>query len=75
MKNNSELNGIAKYLGIFKDAFSFLANASILSVIKVISIAVTAIIISGVAITGYEVITSDEFVTSLAHKVNNKNNI
>lgn len=73
MKNNSELNGIAKYLGIFKDAFSFLANASILSVIKVISIAVTAIIISGVAITGYEVITSDEFVTSLAHKVNEVN--
>lgn len=73
MKNNSELNGIAKYLGIFKDAFSFLANASILSVIKVISIAVTAIIISGVAITGYKVITSDEFVASLARKVNEVN--
>lgn len=73
MKNNGELNGIAKYLGVFKDAFSFLANASILSVIKVISIAVTAIIISGVAIAGYKVITSDEFVTSLAHKVNEVN--
>ena len=45
MKNNGELNGISKYLGVFKDAFSFVTGASNKALVKFFVILTTAIIL------------------------------
>ncbi len=45
MKNNSELNGVSKYLVVFKDAFSFITGASNKALIKFFIILITTIIL------------------------------
>ena len=67
MKKSSEVN---KYVGIFKDAFNFLASASVYSIIKVLCFITITITLSLSAIMAYRAISSEEFITALAHRVN-----
>ena len=67
MKKSSEVN---KYVGIFKDAFNFLASASVYSIIKVLCFITITITLSLSAIMAYRAISSEEFITALAQRVN-----
>lgn len=67
--SSGDKGGLTKYSNMFKDLFSFLANASFLSVIKVISIVIVSLVISMSAIMCYRAVSSNDFMDALASKI------
>lgn len=68
-QNGGEKKGVNKYVGMFKDGYTFLADASFFSFLKVLCI---VIITSVVVIAGtmcYKAVTSEAFINALAQKV------
>ncbi len=68
-KNSGDKGGFNKYVSAFKEGFNFLASASLLSFVKVVSIVIVSLAITFTAIMCYRAITSDAFMTALANKI------
>jgi hypothetical protein len=66
---SSDKKGVAKYIGPFKDAFNFLANASFYSIFKVSCVAVITVTFIIAASMSYKALTSDAFIDAIAQKV------
>lgn len=68
---SGDKKGIAKYVSPIKEAFSFLANASMYSVFKVTCIAIITIVITVSGAMCYKAVTSEAFINALANRVSN----
>ena len=67
--SSEDKGGASKYANAFKDLFSFLANASFLSVFKVVSISIITLVISISAYMCYRAVNSDDFMGALAKRI------
>ena len=61
--------GVEKYIGPFKDAFTFLANASGYAIFKVSCIVIITVTFIIAAAMCYKAVTSDAFIDAIAFKV------
>ena len=73
MKNNGELNGIAKYLGVFKDAFSFVTGASNKALVKFFVILTTAIILIAGGRVLYNAAGSERVMEAISNWIEKQN--
>ena len=73
MKNNGELNGFVKYLGVFKDAFSFVTGASNKSLIKFFIILTTAIILIAGGRVLYNAAGNERVIEAISNWIEGRN--
>ena len=73
MKNNGELNGFVKYLGVFKEAFSFVTGASNKSLIKFFIILTTAIILIAGGRVIYNAAGSERVMEAISNWIEGQN--
>ena len=71
--NGNEKSGIAKYLGVFKDAFMFVTEASTKSIIKFFSIIILVILLVVSAKILYTAAGSEKIMEAFASRVDAKN--
>ena len=73
--NGSETKGLPKYLSVFKDAFSFITNAPIKSLIKFFAILITVIILIVGGKFLYCAVGSEKVMEAISRKIDSKNEI
>lgn len=73
MKNNSELNGVSKYLLVFKDAFSFITGASNKALIKFFIISITTIILAIGGKVLYNAANSERVIEAISVWIESEN--
>lgn len=73
--NKSEAKGLPKYLSIFKDAFSFIANASNKSLIKFfVTLTLVIVLIVGGKVL-YNAASSEKVMEAISRKIESKNEL
>lgn len=73
--NKNENKGLPKYLSIFKDAFSFIANASSKSLIKFFTTLILAIMLIASGKFLYSAVGSDKVMEAISRKIESKNEL
>lgn len=73
MKNNSELNGISKYLVVFKDAFSFVTGASNKALVKFFAILITTIVLVAGGRVLYNAAGSERIMEAISNWIEGQN--